>query len=177
MMIVTMNNFVFLGVDPGSRNLGYSVVRYLNGQTSLLLSGIIKFDESDTLQKKLLYIFDYFNKKIKHLFIEGYDIFIAIEKQYYQKNFHSSSVLISINSIFLLISGQFNLKLFSIAKSLVKKIVSGYGGAEKAAISSFLIDSFSLNFDFYSYDEADAIAVAIAGLYLYLNEHPRSHCI
>lgn len=158
--------YILIGIDPGSFRLGYAVVIFFNGVVSLDKSGVIVFRKKDSLSQKLFYVFDYFKKMASDYISFDFRVFFSIEKQYLDKNPRSSFILVSFNSVILLLSELFNTKCFEMSPTQVKKIVSGHGSSTKTDICLILEKQFNISLDVFSLDQSDAIAIAIAGYHL-----------
>ena len=154
---------IFIGIDPGTRTLGFSVINFDEevGSMTLLSSGILKFDKNKTLAEKLLFTYDTFFEYIDKYKVKYEKVSIVIEKQYIDKNPHSAFCLISSRTIFMLLSQKLNVEYVELEPTVIKKVVSGNGSADKEKIISslkFYFEGLSLE----SYDEADAIACALS---------------
>jgi crossover junction endodeoxyribonuclease RuvC len=158
--------YILIGIDPGSIRLGYALLIVFNGLVSLEKSGVIVFKKKDTLSQKLLYVFDFFKEIIANYISCGFLVCFSIEKQYLNKNPRSSFVLVSFNSVILLLAESFQTKCFEIAPTQIKKIISGNGACGKLDICFVLERQFGISLDVVSLDESDAIAIAIAGAFL-----------
>ena len=60
---------IFIGIDPGSNKLGFAIIANYFGKVRLVKSGVIVFHKNDSLQKKLLYVFNYRLFHILFLFL------------------------------------------------------------------------------------------------------------
>lgn len=154
---------IFVGIDPGTMNLGFAVIKVNKEFDNIILlsSGFLEFDKKKTLPEKLLFTYDTFFQYINKYKLEDEEIIISIEKQYIDKNPHSSFCLISSRTIFMLISQQLSIDYIEMEPSIIKKMITGNGQASKQEIIS-TINFYFENISLDSFDEADAIACALS---------------
>ena len=67
---------IILGIDPGSRFLGFGVISYENGTLTPLEYGVLKFDAEENLSQRLLEI----GQGVRELFQEYKPDHVSIEK-------------------------------------------------------------------------------------------------
>ncbi|PAF43030.1 crossover junction endodeoxyribonuclease RuvC [Helicobacter sp. 11S03491-1] len=145
-----------LGIDPGSRNCGYAIIRLENNKMSLLEAGFIKIKER-ILQHQILE------------FAEGIDLVlkthkineVAIEDMFYAYNPKSVIKLAQFR-------GALSLKIlqelgnFSEYTPLqVKKALTGNGKASKNQVAFMVKRILGIKGEIKPLDITDAIAIAI----------------
>lgn len=156
------SSFVVIGIDLGSKHLGFAAVSFKDGNFFLLKSGVISFIASDPLPKKLFFVYNFFLDFYSQFLVFSSLIFFSVEKQIFSKNVHSFFVLVSLGSMFQLMSQIKDTFCLEFHPSEIKKMISGKGNCEKTFLFSCLKDFFSINCVF-SLDESDAIATALSG--------------
>lgn len=154
------NNLVVIGVDPGSRAAGYSVLRF-STQLSLLKSGTLFFSKDESLPLKLTSFYNFFSILIANLVKDSSQVFIAVESPFVFKNPHSSFIINSFYSVSMLLAGQNKLTFISMSPLEIKKAISGSGSSDKKLVSDFVKTYFPFITSFSSLDESDAIALSI----------------
>jgi crossover junction endodeoxyribonuclease RuvC len=158
------DSFIIIGVDPGSVRLGYAVLVVSYGEICLESSGVIIFEQRDSLQYKLFYVFSFLKDlALKYISLDK-NVYFSVESQFVSKNVHSSFVLVSFSSIIFLLSelvAKTSCMVFSPLE--VKKLISGSSLCKKEDIFSVLQAKFNSSFDVFSFDESDAIAIAYSG--------------
>ncbi len=145
-----------LGIDPGSRNLGYCVLEYEGGKYRLIEAGVLK------IKTKLL------QEQITEL-MEGIDIILS--------NNHIDEV--AIEDIFYAYNPQSVLKLAQIRGALslkvlqeigyfheytplqVKKAITGNGKAAKEQVAFMVKRLLGIKKEIKPLDITDAMAIAI----------------
>ncbi|PAF51830.1 crossover junction endodeoxyribonuclease RuvC [Helicobacter sp. 13S00401-1] len=145
-----------LGIDPGSRNCGYGVIRIENKKPTLVDAGIIKI-ETRNLQHQITE------------FIEGIDLIlksnaideVAIEDIFFAYNPKTVIKLAQFR-------GAISLKIlqdvgnFSEYTALqVKKALTGNGKASKEQVAFMVKRILNCNFSSKFLDVTDALAVAL----------------
>lgn len=159
------NDCIVIGIDPGSRFLGYALIEKISERIHLRLSGVIRFEKKDSLQKKLVYVFYYFKNIIaQYAAGEGKVVFFSIERQYCDKNTQSAFVLVSFYSIFLLLAEMEHTDCIVMMPSQIKKYISGSGGCSKEDVLRVIQDELNVDISVFSLDESDAIAIALSGM-------------
>ncbi len=158
-------SFVVIGIDPGSRLLGYSVLLFSAGRFNLLKLGSLAF--SGDLGEKLFLFFQFFSSLYDSLILDfSCLVFFSIESQFVFKNFRSSFVLVSFNSVLLLIARQKSSFLFEFSPAEVRRLICSDSFASKEVAAKILSEVFSISFA--SLDESDSLAIAFSGAQRYI---------
>lgn len=148
-----------LGVDPGSRNLGFAVIETDGSRLKYIRSGTIKFNSEDSLIERLGQIYESGN-----LLIEEFDPDeIAIEALIFVKSVVSLRKLAESRGAFLAAFSskkKYQKKIFEYAPNLIKSTVSGFGHADKESVEKSLSLIFG-KINHKSSDDSDALAIAV----------------
>ena len=154
-------NKVVLGVDPGSKNAGYAIIKAEEKKFRILDSGVCKMSTKLGYFERLSYLHTFFTELTEN--IKSFDL--AIEALAFVKNANSFGKLAQARGAIL---ASLEPRAYSISEyppNLVKSTVSGYGHASKQNIEKSL--GFSVkNKDFRTHDESDALAVALCHHFL-----------
>jgi Holliday junction resolvasome RuvABC endonuclease subunit len=160
-------SFIVIGIDPGSKKMGYSVLFFSMGNFQVLKIGTICF--SGELSEKLFYFHQFLFSLYDSVSLEYRClVFFSIESQFVLKNFRSSFVLVSFNAILLYLSREKLSFLFEFSPAEVRRFLNIDCSADKIFVSHFLSDFFS--FPFSSLDESDSLAISFAGALRFLSE-------
>lgn len=151
-----------LGIDPGSRRMGWAVVRPCPSAPNGLLrvdSGTLEPPHQDPL-----------NARLGHMLLALEDLFarhrvtsVAVEQAYLAHNPHTALVLGQARGLPIALAAARGLEVAEYQASVVKQQVVGSGRAAKGqvrAMVQLLLQLPALPQE----DEADALAVAIAHL-------------
>ena len=146
---------VILGVDPGSRETGYGVLRGEGEQLEHLDSGGIRPGGKPPLESRLRQIYD----GVAELIQRHQPQALALEEIFLATNFHSAITLGQVRGVVLLAAAQAGVPIFKYAPLVVKKAVVGYGQATKAQVQ--LMVEQLLRVKLTCQHAADALAVGL----------------
>lgn len=145
-----------LGIDPGTRNCGYAIIKKEKSKTILLEAGLIKIKEK-TLQYQIVELCEgleivFKNHKINEVSIE--DIFYAFNPKTVLKLAQFRGALsLKVLQIF----GNFH----EYTPLQVKKAVTGNGKATKEQVSFMVKRILGIKKEIKPLDITDAIAIAL----------------
>lgn len=146
---------VILGIDPGSRKMGYGIVRMEGNNFHYLGSGCI-VTGTEALHQRLLVIFD----AVTALIEQFKPTQMAIEETFVSKNVQSTIKLSEARAVAMVVGARAGLEVFEYTPMQIKQAVVGYGAAEKAQVQFMVKNILHLNGVPQS-DAADALACAI----------------
>lgn len=146
-----------LGIDPGSRYLGYGLVDW-QGRTAVhVSSGVVKADGKAPLHVRLSTIFT----ELKAVL----DVFqpdaVAVEGVFTHKNARSALILGHARGVALLLAAQSGVDVHEYAPARVKKSVGAGGNDSKDSVARMVSRLLKLPNDFDRSDASDALAVAL----------------
>ena len=147
---------VVLGIDPGTRVMGYALVK--TGKNPVLLTmGTLGLEKIEDHPTRLYKIFE----RITQL-IEGYQpTVLAIEAPFFGKNVKSMLMLGRAQGVAISAAVNKGLMVFEYSPRKIKQSVTGRGNASKEQVSALLSHLFSLDFEGEKLDATDALAVAM----------------
>lgn len=146
-----------LGIDPGSRFLGYGVIDLRNGRTTHVLSGVIRADGKAPLSRRLETIFVELKRVIDVVSPDS----VAVEGVFTHKNARSALVLGHARGVALLLAAQADLEVFEYAPARVKKSVGAGGNDSKDSVARMVERLLALDAPLERADAYDALAVAL----------------
>jgi crossover junction endodeoxyribonuclease RuvC len=146
---------IILGIDPGSRFLGYGVISVLNGQTKALDYGVLKFEGEIPLAERLLSI----GEGVRELMLKYKPNQISLEKIFLGKNADSAFKLGHARGVIIYEALQAQAEVYEYATRVVKKGITGNGGAEKEHVRLVIRNMLNLG-PLKSLDASDALAIA-----------------
>ncbi|MCP3104435.1 crossover junction endodeoxyribonuclease RuvC [Myxococcus sp. K15C18031901] len=150
-----------LGVDPGSRFMGYGVVEEKRGKLVHVGHGVIKVDESAPLAARLKDLHAALCIELERFRPQA----VAVEGVFTFRNARSALVLGHARGVALLAAAQGGLPVFEYPPAKVKKSV-GAGGADGKDAVARMVRTF-LGLEAASLgraDASDALAVALCHL-------------
>jgi crossover junction endodeoxyribonuclease RuvC len=147
---------IILGIDPGTRNMGYALLSLDKGKISLVEAGLIKI-KADELQFQIPQMFEAFESIFQSHKIDE----VAMEDIFYAHNPKTTIKLAQFRGAIMLTVlqqfGQFN----EYTALQVKKAVTGNGKATKEQVAFMVKRLLNIKKEIKPLDITDAIAVAI----------------
>jgi len=153
------NEYVTLGLDPGSRCTGYGLVREVSGQASLLEAGTIRTDVEAEMSVRLGQIFTAISELIKRFSPHA----AAVENVFSAKNPASAIKLGQARGAALAACAVNNVAVTGYDPTQVKKNLVGVGRAEKSQVA-FMVGRILNHKPDWAKDASDALALAICHL-------------
>ncbi len=145
-----------LGIDPGSRAMGYGIILDSGAGIKFETAGVLRPPQDLGLAEKLLFLFDGLIKIIDHF----KPTVSAVEAVFNARNARSALILGHARGVALLASSTRALQVFEYTPAQVKQAVVGYGRAEKSQVQQMVKLLLNLQ-KAPAQDAADALAVAI----------------
>lgn len=146
-----------LGIDPGSINTGWALLKTQGKKIIYVASGVLSFNQNDNFLDRLTEIKLKSDKLFKELCADE----VALESLIYVK---SPTALIKLaqtrGMILSSCATSHKGKIFEYSPNLVKSTAVGHGHADKESVRKFL-DMMIGKKDYKSHDESDAVAVAL----------------
>ena len=147
---------VILGIDPGTRNCGYSIVKKEKNSLILVEAGLIKIKEK-VLQYQIMELVEGLDTIFKQHKIDE----VAIEDIFYAYNPQTVLKLAQFR-------GALSLKILQVFGNFseytplqVKKAVTGNGKAQKEQVAFMVKKILGIKQEIKPLDVSDAIAVAL----------------
>lgn len=145
-----------LGIDPGSRNCGYCILKLESRQLKLLDAGFIKI-RSETLQERILDFVEGIDLVLKEFKIDS----VAIEDIFYAHNPKTSLLLAQMRGAISLKILQEIGNFYEYTPLQIKKALTGKAKADKTQVAFMVKRLLNIEKDIKPLDITDAIAVAI----------------
>jgi crossover junction endodeoxyribonuclease RuvC len=147
---------ITLGIDPGTRRIGYGVVDCEGGSTRYLAAGIFKITATEDIAA-----LEETKAEIERLIKEYRPRAVAVEKIFFSKNQKTAIAVAHARGVILLALQEHGIPIREYTPNEVKMGVTGYGLADKKAVLKMV--RFILNKrDLKVIDDAsDALALAI----------------
>ncbi len=147
---------IILGIDPGTRNMGYALIKLQKGKISLVEAGLIKIKAAE-LQYQIPQMVEAFEGIFKNYTIDE----VAIEDIFYAHNPKTTIKLAQFRgAIMLTVLQQFG--QFSEYTALqVKQALTGNGKATKIQVAFMVKRLLNIKKEIKPLDITDAMAVAI----------------
>lgn len=152
---------LILGIDPGTRNCGYSVIERANGGVNapkkLLEAGLIKITK-ESLEFQITQLCEGIDLIFSQYKIDE----VAIEDIFYAYNPQTVLKLAQFRGALLLKIMQIHGKFTAYTPLQVKKAVTGNGKASKEQVSFMVRHMLGIKKEIKPLDITDAIAIGLA---------------
>ncbi|OHB76892.1 MAG: crossover junction endodeoxyribonuclease RuvC [Planctomycetes bacterium RBG_16_59_8] len=144
-----------LGIDPGTRFVGYGLIEERGDTFRCLECGVIRAG-GGALPGRLLVIFD----RLSEVLRRRKPRVVSLEKIFYDKNVRTTIVIGEGRGVAMLAAARAKARLFEYTPSEIKKAVTGNGRASKEQVGSMVSTILGLNRSVPE-DAADALAAAL----------------
>lgn len=151
----TQMSSLILGVDPGSRVTGFGLVRVQRGNIEHVSHGVIVMDSDGDFPRRMLEL----GSAFRELMEKHHPDQVSIEKIFLGKNADSAFKLGHARGVIMYESLCSGAKVFEYATRIVKKGVTGNGGASKEQVQAVLKAILRLP-KIERMDASDALAMA-----------------
>lgn len=150
-----------LGIDPGSRFMGYGVVEDRKNQPVHVGHGLIRVDPDAPLELRLKQLHAELQDALKRYKPQA----VAVEGVFTFRNARSALILGHARGVALLAAAQAGLPVSEYAPAKVKRSVGAGGSADKDAVARMVCTFLELELeDLERADVSDALAVALCHL-------------
>jgi crossover junction endodeoxyribonuclease RuvC len=149
-----------LGIDPGSRVVGWGVVERRGGGLRHVAHGVLRLDGSAPLELRLVELFARLSETLAHHAPAA----VAVEGVFTFKNARSALVLGQARGVALLVAARAEVPVFEYAPAMVKRSIGAGGAGAKEAVARAVTGFLGLG-DKPRADATDALAVAVCHLH------------
>lgn len=150
---------ITLGIDPGTRKLGWGVVRRDGSRLVHVAHGVIQLNERDTLANRLAQI-----ALELSAVVGGHTPHVgSVETLFFHKDPQAAAKLGHARGVVLLCLAQHGVEVAEYAPAKVKRTIAGSGKAEKLQVARVVKSLLGLE-TLPAPDAADALALAITHL-------------
>jgi crossover junction endodeoxyribonuclease RuvC len=156
---------IILGVDPGSRLLGYGCIEKTGNHYRVITHGTVQLfhkeyknvpvDETTPSRLKEIH------EKLSEIIRTYRPHVMAVEKVFFAKNAVSALKLGQARGVVLLTGALHDLEIHEYSATEVKGMVTGYGRADKDQVAKTLQLILGQQ-EFQTQDSSDALAIALA---------------
>lgn len=146
-----------MGIDPGTANLGFGVVRIEGGHMVALDGGVIETESGQSAELRLVRI----HESLIELIEWHQPSALAIEDLYFGKNVASAMKVGQASGVVMLAAAQKTVDCFAYTPQAIKTAVCGSGNANKRQVQKMVATLLGLNEVPRPDHAADALAVAI----------------
>jgi len=146
-----------LGIDPGTRTVGYGVIDFDGNSVRAIDYGVIEAKHIDGYAERFAYI----HEELRRIILENRPEVAAIEEVFTSKALKRSIEIGEGRGVAILTSALAGLQVESYSVKTVKKSVVGNGNAAKSQVQKMTKILLALDSIPKPDDAADALAIAI----------------
>lgn len=148
---------IILGIDPGTRYLGYGLIRITKDKVYVLQYGVLNLTKYFTQGAKFLKI----HERVMGIVEEFMPDEIAIESPFFGKNVQSMLKLGRVQGMVMSISFSKGIPITEYEPKKVKQSVTGNGNASKEQVAKMVEIISGIKLDGKLHDATDALGIAI----------------
>jgi len=152
-----VNEKIILGIDPGTRVLGYGIIEVKSSQLRIIQYGVLRLEKLGSHELKLKRIFE----RITQLITEYLPDEMAIEAPFYGENVQSMLKLGRAQGVAMAAALARDVSIVEYLPKKVKQSVTGNGNATKEQVAYMLEKLFNQPLERKFYDATDALAVGV----------------
>ena len=146
-----------LGIDPGTKVMGYGVIETDNDDVALVDFGAIIPPEKEAIAARLSYIF----RELRNVIARHLPDAVAVEQPFVARNVKSALAIGRAQAVALLAAADRGIPAYEYTPRQVKQRVANYGASSKEQIQEMVRLQLGLPEVPRPDDAADALAVAI----------------
>ena len=148
---------IILGIDPGTRYLGYGLLRITNDKVTVLQYGVLNLTKYTTQGAKFLKI----HERVLGLIEEFLPDEIAIESPFFGKNIQSMLKLGRVQGMVMSLAFSKSIPIAEYEPKKIKQSVTGNGNASKEQVAKMVEIIGNIKLDAKMHDATDALGIAI----------------
>ena len=148
---------IILGIDPGTRYLGYGLLRITNDKVTVLQYGVLNLTKYTTQGAKFLKI----HERVLGIIEEFLPDEIAIESPFFGKNVQSMLKLGRVQGMVMSLAFSKSIPIAEYEPKRIKQSVTGNGNASKEQVAKMVEIIGNIKLDAKMHDATDALGIAI----------------
>lgn len=148
---------IILGIDPGTRYLGYGLLRITNDKVTVLQYGVLNLTKYTTQGAKFLKI----HERVLGIIEEFLPDEIAIESPFFGKNVQSMLKLGRVQGMVMSLAFSKSIPIAEYEPKKIKQSVTGNGNASKEQVAKMVEIIGNIKLEAKMHDATDALGIAI----------------
>jgi crossover junction endodeoxyribonuclease RuvC len=148
---------IILGIDPGTRFLGYGLIKINKDKVTILQYGILNLTKYTTQGAKFLKI----HERVLGILEEFLPDEIAIESPFFGKNVQSMLKLGRVQGMVMSLAFSKNIPVSEYEPKKIKQSVTGNGNSSKEQVAKMVEIIANIKLDAKLFDATDALGIAI----------------
>ena len=152
---------IIMGIDPGTRVMGYAFLEVKHKRLRVMEMGVLTFSSKQSMALRLKEIFEDVTSLVERF---KPDV-LAIEEPFYGKNVQSMLKLGRAQGIAMAVALHREIPVFEYTPRKVKQAVTGNGNASKEQLAAMLSHLLEFPSDGTYLDATDALGIALCHHY------------
>lgn len=152
---------IAIGIDPGTRKLGWGVVARAGNRLTHVAHGVIALDGSDSIAARLVEL----EGQLTTVLREHRPNVSSVESLFFNKDAQAAAKLGHARGVVLLCLAREGIPIAEYAPAKVKRTIAGTGQADKRQVALMVRAALALD-SLPPADAADALAIAMTHLRL-----------
>lgn len=148
---------IILGVDPGTRVMGYGIISVSGNKLTLIQYGVIRLEKLPSHELKLKRIYERITQVIDDYLPDE----MAIEAPFYGVNVQSMLKLGRAQGVAMAAALSREVSIVEYLPKKIKQSVTGSGNASKEQVAYMLENLFNQKLEKQFLDSTDALAAAV----------------
>ena len=148
---------IILGIDPGTRFLGYGLIKITKEKVTILQYGVLNLTKYTTQGAKFLKI----HERVLGILEEFLHDEIAIEAPFFGKNVQSMLKLVRVQGMVMSLAFSKNIPISEYEPKKIKQSVTGNGNSSKEQVAKMVEIIGNIKLDAKLFDATDALGIAI----------------
>ncbi len=148
---------IILGIDPGTRFLGYGLIKINKEKVTILQYGVLNLTKYTTQGAKFLKI----HERVLGIIEEFLPDEIAIECPFFGKNVQSMLKLGRVQGMVMSLAFSKNIPVAEYEPKKIKQSVTGNGNSSKEQVARMVEVIGNIKLDAKLFDATDALGIAI----------------
>ncbi|MFC1952017.1 crossover junction endodeoxyribonuclease RuvC [Chloroflexota bacterium] len=149
-----------LGIDPGTRIMGYGVIESEQEEAALVDFGALTSPPRAPMGERLSFLY----KKLLEIISHHQPEAVAVEQPFVAKNVRSALAIGRAQAVAMLAAANSGIPAYEYTPAQIKQMVANYGASSKEQIQEMVRLQLGLAQVPQPNDAADALAVAICHL-------------
>jgi len=152
---------IALGIDPGTRRLGWGVVSRTGNRLMHVAHGVIALDGSDSIAVRLVEL----EQQLTQVIREHRPTVSSVESLFFHKDAQAAAKLGHARGVVLLCLARAGIPIAEYAPAKIKRTIAGNGQADKRQVALMVRAALALD-ALPPADATDALAIALTHLRL-----------
>ena len=146
-----------LGIDPGTRVMGYGVIESGESEAALVDCGALTSPPRSSIGERLSFLYNQLLEIISHHQPDA----VAVEQPFVAKNVRSALAIGKAQAVAILAAANKGIPTYEYTPAQIKQRITNYGASSKEQIQEMVRLQLGLSQVPQPNDAADALAVAL----------------